>query len=124
MSLNVTSSATATAGIGFAHYRPDIDGLRAVAVGAVILYHYKLGAPGGFVGVDVFFVISGYLISAIVFSKISLFMIEKQAIDEFLVGAVSAGIKRQQFRRSCSRRKPAIGEDAVHDSIAVSKFPA
>ena len=37
---------------------------------------------------------------------------------------VSAGIKRQQFRRSCSRRKPAIGEDAVHDSIAVSKSPA
>jgi len=53
-------------------YRPDIDGLRAVAVASVILYHLDLKAfQGGFVGVDVFFVISGYLITRIVRSDIA-----------------------------------------------------
>jgi peptidoglycan/LPS O-acetylase OafA/YrhL len=49
------------------HYRPEIDGLRALAILPVVLFHYRL-APfrGGFVGVDVFFVISGYLITALI----------------------------------------------------------
>lgn len=51
-------------------YRADIEGLRALAVIPVILYHARLFSPGGFVGVDVFFVISGYLITKIITSHL------------------------------------------------------
>ncbi len=53
-------------------YRPEIDGLRALAIVPVVFYHAKFGSnfvSGGYLGVDVFFVISGYLIARIIFSE-------------------------------------------------------
>ncbi|OBF81624.1 acyltransferase [Mycobacterium sp. 852002-51163_SCH5372311] len=52
-------------------FRPDIEGLRAVAVVAVVLYHAGIpGVPGGYIGVDVFFVISGFLITGLLWREV------------------------------------------------------
>lgn len=59
-------------------YRADIDGLRAIAVLLVIFFHAGLGFPGGFIGVDVFFVVSGYLITGLILNE--------QRSDTFHIG--------------------------------------
>lgn len=74
-------------------YRADIDGLRAIAVLSVIAYHIDEGlVPAGFIGVDIFFVISGYLISLMIMNEIK----EKRfSLSEF-------------YRRRIKRIAPAL----------------
>ena len=63
---------TKTAATHKPKYRADVDGLRCVAVLSVLAFHLSPSrVSGGFVGVDVFFVISGYLISSIIVSEIN-----------------------------------------------------
>lgn len=74
-------------------YRPDIDGLRAIAVLSVLLHHLNASLlPGGFVGVDIFFVISGYLITS---------QVNKEACE----GTFSL---KQFYKRRINRIAPAL----------------
>lgn len=74
-------------------YRPEIDGLRAIAVILVVVYHaFPTLIPGGFIGVDIFFVISGFLITSILKAEIST---GKYSIKEF-------------YRRRIDRLFPAL----------------
>ncbi len=70
-------------------YRPEIDGLRALAVIAVIINHFNKNIlPSGFLGVDIFFVISGYVITSSLASK------EHKSVGNFLLGFYARRIKR------------------------------
>ncbi|MBX3166756.1 MAG: acyltransferase [Candidatus Eremiobacteraeota bacterium] len=64
-------------------YRPEVDGLRALAILSVLIFHlgYK-GLPGGFAGVDVFFVISGYLITKVIWDNVAAGTFSYQAFWE------------------------------------------
>ncbi len=64
MALGSTRTASASAESSGQNHRADIQGLRAIAVVVVMLFHAGLPVPGGFVGVDIFFVISGFVITA------------------------------------------------------------
>jgi peptidoglycan/LPS O-acetylase OafA/YrhL len=89
-------------------YRPDIDGLRALAVLSVIAYHLNgRWLPGGFTGVDIFFVISGYVVTA------SLAHAESRSIGRFLLAF---------YARRLARIIPALVTVLVISAIAATLF--
>jgi peptidoglycan/LPS O-acetylase OafA/YrhL len=70
-------------------YRPEVDGLRALAVTAVILHHFdKDILPSGYLGVDIFFVISGYVIASSLYEK------QRETFREFFISFAARRIKR------------------------------
>jgi len=75
--------------LGLNRYRPDIDGLRAIAVIAVILFHInKSWLPGGFTGVDIFFVISGYVVTSSIINH------QSNSVLDYFLGFYTRRIKR------------------------------
>lgn len=85
-------------------YRPDIDGLRAIAVLSVVLYHFGVpGLGGGFVGVDIFFVISGFLIGGLLWKELK------------ATGRIALG---QFYMRRVRRLAPAYFAMAIVSAVA------
>ena len=89
-------------------YRPEIDGLRAFAVIAVIINHFnKSLLPGGYLGVDIFFVISGFVITS------SLYKRPSKNFQDFITGF---------YERRIKRLVPALSVFVFITSIAICFF--
>ena len=89
-------------------YRPEIDGLRAFAVIVVIINHFNKDIlPGGYLGVDIFFVISGYVITSSLFGRPS------KDFKDFISGF---------YERRIKRLVPALSVFVLITSIAICSF--
>ncbi|WP_353641635.1 acyltransferase family protein [Mesorhizobium sp. WSM2239] len=111
-------------------YRADIDGLRAISVLAVVLYHYGFSAlPGGFLGVDVFFVISGYLITSLLyrdiksgsFSLLSFYDRRVRRILPAFLVVLIASIVAGYFILIPGDYE-ALGEQAAYSALGIANF--
>lgn len=115
----------------FGHdYRPDIDGLRAIAIVPVILFHYGFSVfSGGYVGVDVFFVISGYLITKVILDdisagKFSITNFYERRIRRILPAlcAVVLATAMAAWWLLTSREMVRFGTEVLHSSIFSTNF--
>jgi peptidoglycan/LPS O-acetylase OafA/YrhL len=114
----------------YPRHRPDIDGLRAIAVTAVVLFHANVSPFGsGFVGVDIFFVLSGYLIGGIIlrsamqgeFSFVHFYARRARRILPALFFVISAICAIGWFVLS-AREYRAVGATSISALLAASNF--
>ena len=113
------SHAKAALAIVRRDYREDIDWLRAIAVLAVVAFHFETPAVfGGFVGVDIFFVISGYLITGIIQSEVQ----ERQLFLCALLRAPGAPAAARALRDGGADGDPVIPLSADLRTIGVLSF--
>ena len=104
MSLDIKENKPSTK----SRYRPEIDGLRAFAVITVIINHFKKDIlPGGYLGVDIFFIISGFVIAS------SLYQRPSKNFKDFISGF---------YERRIKRLVPALSIFVLIMSIAVCLF--
>lgn len=116
----------------FAHlaYRPDVDGLRAIAVLGVVFFHaFPHLLPGGFAGVDVFFVISGYLISALILQDIGRAQFSIKSFYARRIRRIFPVLLTMLFTvwlAGCALLNPgelrALGQSMVHSSYFANNF--
>ncbi|QNG30952.1 acyltransferase family protein [Synechococcus sp. LTW-R] len=108
MALVSQSTVQANSASKISRYRPEIDGLRAFAVVAVIINHFNKDIlPGGYLGVDIFFVISGYVITSSLFGRPS------KDFKDFISGF---------YERRIKRLVPALSVFVLIASIAICLF--
>ena len=106
--LDIQDRLLANSASKISRYRPEIDGLRAFAVVAVIINHFNKDIlPGGYLGVDIFFVISGYVITSSLFGRPS------KNFKDFISGF---------YERRIKRLVPALSVFVLITSIAICLF--
>ena len=106
--LDIQDRLLANSASKISRYRPEIDGLRAFAVVAVIINHFNKDIlPGGYLGVDIFFVISGYVITSSLFGRPS------KSFKDFISGF---------YERRIKRLVPALSVFVLITSIAICLF--
>ena len=108
MKIRTSALNSGNSSLSTANYRPEVDGLRAFAVVAIIINHFdKEVLPGGYLGVDIFFVISGFVITSSLASR------QTNNLGDFV---------RMFYTRRIMRLVPALILFVVLTSLLISIF--